>query len=771
MKDKSRDNVEMLCTIAELGSMFSGKGGLNEFLEKVVDCVAEHMRVPVCSIYLYDEASRELTLQATRGLKIPSGKEVRLMIGEGIAGASLKELRPIREEQASANPNFKFFPGIEEENYEAFLAVPIVHGVNRIGVLTVQHHQRGFFEDADSTALRAIASQLAGAIENTKLFLDLSAGRFSEHTLPDLIDGHEEGESYMIRGSSGSSGFAYGRVAYYGMLSPQENLLAAAENGECPLSLEDFEKALNITEEELQKLQLRLEKEALDLQASLIFNAHLLMLRDPAFVERIRQLIKDGQAPSSAVVETVRELAAVFRQSSNPRLREKEQDVNDLGHRLLQNMMPEEIDGGDYSGRIVITGELLPSDLLRISTQNAAGLVVAKGAFTAHVAILARALDIPLVVAADERLYQLSGYEELLIDASQGNVFVNPDETVLEHYENLRAAQAEADADMSAEEQGTEVYLDDGSRARMLANINLISEIPLALDLGAEGIGLYRSEFPYLVRDDFPQEEEQYRIYSLILEKMQGAEVSLRTLDVGGDKMLSYFPNVKEANPFLGLRSIRFSLQYQDVFEQQLRAMLRAGLDTGGNMRIMFPLISSVDDFLMVRKIVGDCMRQLRRDNHDDLFSPALGVMIELPAAVELADELAAAADFLCLGTNDLVQYMLAADRTNPGIAHYYVPWHPAVLRALNKVASAAGRHKKPVSICGELVNQPGLLIFLLGIGLRDFSVDAHEIVHLRRLLRNTKLSEAEELAGKLLRLSTIEEVEEAMRNYSAEER
>lgn len=751
---KSRDNVELICTVAELGSLFTETRSLDEFLDNVVKTVADHMHASVCSIYLYDEDSDELVLSATCGLNPESIGTVRMKPGEGITGAAFRELRAIREERASASPYFKFFPGIQEENFEAFLAVPIIRGLTRIGVLVVQHQNPGHFDQSDTKALQAISSQMASTIENTKLFLRIRGGVEEERNRK--VE-RERGGTRFIKGRPGGEGIALGPARFYGSMR-EADLLEVLEAGDPMRSLDvfDFQRSLAETEQQLEDLQAHMERQAPDLQASLIFNAHILMLKDPSFSDRIRQLIDSGTDPVRAVFHVVKDLSRMFADSPNLRLREKVQDVNDLGYRLVQNMLPHEDDGGAFAGAVVIAGELLPSDILKIAAQEAAGLVLTEGGFTAHVSILARSLDIPLVVLQDAVMIDVRDGEQLLIDAAQGTVHVNPAEDVIDKYRQMQRLQREAQERIGREEP-METFTRDGEQIHLLANINLLSEIGLARRLNAEGIGLYRSEFPYIVRNDFPQEEEQFRIYSQILAEMDGREVTFRTLDVGGDKMLSYFPSLNEANPFLGLRAIRFSLQYQDIFRDQLRAMLRAG--TGRELRIMFPFVSSVDDFIAVRDVVFECICSLESEGIPHNPKPMLGVMIELPSAVEIVEELAMESDFLCLGTNDLVQYMLAVDRTNSDIAEYYVPYHPAVLRAIDRVAQAGIKHGKDVSICGEVAGEPSLIPFLLGCGLRKFSLDARLLHRVRECIAAVDLTAARELRTKMLAAGRISEI------------
>ena len=291
----------------------------------------------------------------------------------------------------------------------------------------------------------------------------------------------------------------------------------------------------------------------------------------------------------------------------------------------------------------------------------------------------------------------------------------------------------------------------------LMASVNLLSELTMARQYAADGVGLYRSEVPFIVRNNFPSEEEQFRVYRRILDEMEGKPVVFRTLDVGGDKMLSYFQNVDEANPFLGLRAIRFSLRNKDVFRCQLRAMLRAGLDA--SLRIMFPLVSSVDDFEQARNVVFECSEQLQAEGVPHNNKPALGAMIELPSAVAVAEDLAETADFLSIGSNDLIQYILAVDRTNQHISDLFIPHHPAVLRSMARVAHAARKLGKPVSLCGEMASNPAFSRFLIGIGLTTFSVEVRSLPMAQRAMIAVNAAEAEQFADGVLRLSRVSEV------------
>jgi phosphotransferase system enzyme I (PtsP) len=753
-----KDNVDLICNIGELAGLFKKSSSLEDFLQTVVSIVAYHMRSAVCSVYLYNEKNQELVLTATQGLSADSIGRVRLKLGEGLTGQALKELRPIREGTGNRSPQYKFIPGILEERYQAFLAVPIMRGLDRVGVLVLQDPVADYFDENDTKALQAIAAQLAATIENAKLLLTLN--QMQESTLADLSAPvlpevtEPPAELKFLRGVAGADGIAIGQATVFGALEEVHHEPAPGEHW----TLEDFHRALAKTEQQLEALQLQMDERLADV-ASMIFSAHLLIVKDSKFSGTMVNLIEKGMTPERAIEQVVSDYTHLFGNSANPRLREKVQDVKDLGRRLVRNLRPGEEGGADYRGRVIVARELMPSDILKLSAQKAEGLVLVSGGATSHVAILARSLQLPMVIVEERRLLALPTPTLMAVDGDQGTLYVNPGPDVLRGFYELMEGRRVLERSAAEVKPVTETR--DSQRIRLLANINMISEARSARALQAEGVGLYRSEFPFIVRNDFPSEEEQYRIYRKLLDELPGKPVVIRTLDVGGDKMLSYFPTVNEANPFLGLRAIRFSLRYKDIFVRQLRALLRAGVGT--DLHIMFPLISSVDDFVEARAVVQECQRELTKDGLPHLTQPKLGAMIELPSAVEVADELAEEADFLSIGGNDLVQYMLAVDRTNEHISDLYVSYHPAVLRALRRVVDAARRHHKPLSFCGEMAADPKMIPFLVGIGIRTISVDARQIPRVQQLISQLDAGQARNMAERLLRMGKISDVAAAL--------
>ena len=741
-------NVDLVCDIAELISLADTGRTRCELLQNVVTSVAQHMRADVCSIYIYDEEAKSLTLRATEGLDRAAIGEVKLALGEGITGRAMRELRPICIGTASENPSYKFFPGIQEEHYEAFLAVPILRGLRRIGALVVQAKETNYFTPNDVKALRAIAAQLATMIENVQL-------------LSDALDEPEsapvratKAKESIIRGRSASPGTARGTA--YTLDSANVETCALPEPDASPCTIGEFNKAVEKTALQIDKLQRQTSEELADV-AVLIFSAHLLILEDEQFTGRIAGLVQLGTPGVKAIATVVNEYVDLFSKSKMPLIREKVLDVKDLGNRLTRNLLNEEADECDYHGQIIIAHELLPSDILKLSAENVEGFIVSSGV-TSHNAIIARSLGIPMVAISRELADGIPDGEALLMDAEQGIIYLDPGEEV---YTKYRALDSTWKSLHSAADVKEETRMKCGERIHIYANINLLSDLKPAREFKAEGVGLYRSEFPFIVRNDFPTEEEQYRIYKKLVDQMDGKTVTFRTLDIGGDKMLSYYSNVNEANPFLGMRAIRFSLQNKDIFCQQLRAFLRAG--AGGNTRIMFPLISSVDDFLAARDIVYTCMNELEKEGIAFCRETKLGVMMELPSAVEVARELAQEADFLSIGSNDLIQYMLAVDRTNEQVSNLYLAHHPAVLRAINRIVVAASEEDRDISICGDLSSDPHMLPFLLGIGLKKFSIDSVNAPTVQRMVNGISQEEATTISDRMLALGRISEVEAFM--------
>jgi len=717
------DNSKLVGDIGELTELFTNATNLNALLQNIVEMIVFHMEADICLLYLFDDDTQMLTLKASKGLGTSSiGKGLKP--GEGLAGSAFKELRVVCEGGA--------------------VAIPILRGQKRIGVMMLQSVKRDYFSDEDVNTFRTITSQLVTTIEMAQLLFSF------DHPQINPVVEVKVTSFKFVQGRVGAEGFAFGDSMVFLPLSLGDFNVPERRK---PLTVDDFHRAIVLTEKELYEMQKAVENKLLDVVA-LIFSAQIMMLKDQAMIGAMEIMISQGIPPQDAVRAIIQQYVTRFDQMTNEYVREKRYDVIDVGRRLLTNMFGRTDSRDQYASKVVIVRELLPSDVLKLSLQNVAGIVLLSGGITSHVAILARSLNIPLVIIDEPRLLNLKNGSSILLDGVMGNISIEPSHDVIRAFRERQATHA----DVTCIQKGllAETHMKDGTRVVLLANINILADLTVAKAFKAEGVGLYRTEFPFLLRGDFPSEEEQYVIYRRLVDGMKGHEITFRTLDIGGDKMLSYYDNSKEANPFLGLRSIRFSLKHVDIFICQIRAILRASFDA--DVRIMFPMISSVEEFVAARDLVMNSVAALKAEGKPHAPKPSIGAMIEVPSILEVIDELALQADFFSIGTNDLIQYMLAVDRTNEKVADCYFPHHPAVLRGMKRVADAASRHKKDISVCGDMAHDPRYIPFLIGIGIRKFSLDARYLPKIQQCIGTLDVQKSEILATELLGKSNVNE-------------
>lgn len=742
------DSKQLLYDIKELRSLFKESSSIETMLDRAVEMVAEYTHSSVCSIYLYNPEDRLLTLRASRGLNPESIGQVRLSLGQGLTGLALQEMQTVCEEDASRNPNYRFFPGIFEERYNAFLAVPITRGLVRMGVLVIQRDSKEAFVASDITALQTVASQLANIIENAQILLGIHDGAPENVTsvASTTVD------LKFVKGKVSAPGFAQGPTL---VINRQKGLASVLRRQyERRYSEQDFHKAVTCTSDQLEALQERVEDKLSD-AASLIFAAHLMILKDRVFIDQVVLRIQAGINPPLAIAESANEFVQGFLASDSAYIQEKANDIEDLALRLINNLTRQGENVDSVHKRIVITRSLFPSDLLKLSSEEAVGIVLVGGGATAHISILARSLGMPMVVSDTYELLDLSNGTVVIVDAEIGNLYIDPDDHIREQFQAQQAAHLNLDEQKKRMQSRS--VTKDGEQVRLLANINLLTDLKLADTLQCDGVGLYRTEFPFIVRTTFPSEEEQYVIYRKLVDAMQGKPVTFRTLDAGGDKILSYYHDMQEQNPAMGMRSTRFSLKNRAIFTGQIRAILRAGIDA--DLRLMFPMISSVDEFSQAREVVYEAIEDLEERGIEHNNQPQLGIMVELPSIVDLMDEFAQEADFFSIGTNDFIQFMLGVDRTNDSVADFYLPHHPSVLRSLNTIVKTATENGREVSLCGDMAHEPQYIPFLLGIGIRSLSVDPAYLLRTQQSILATSLAHAQEQAKTLLAQTRVRDI------------
>jgi len=757
MNRKNHRHLNLLCNVGELAALLAGSENIENFLQRTVEMVARHMNANVCSIYLLDEKSNELILKAAVGLNPEAIGKIRLKIGEGLVGSALEKSKPVKEGLASRHPRFKYLSEAFGDCFDSFLAVPVQIGAEKIGVLVVQHQERNHFDDIDVMAMRAISSQLAGAIGNARLLMEHNQQRAQKTSTYQIST-----RLRMIEGQVASPGYAFAPAT---MFDKSHGALVSVEiDTETKYSLSDFHQAIQSTADQLNELQHRFAQR-LPESASLIFTAHLMILKDFRFAGEMEKLVESDLPPPVAIKKVADHYVALYSASAHAHIREKAHDVRDLAGRILRNLVHHvEEDPFLSENRIVIAPELYPSDILKLASEDVKGIILVSGGITAHVSILARSLQIPMIIATEPDLLLLPEGTPIIVDAENGSIYIQPTDELIDEFESSK--QVKLESELSAEQLSPFTLTEDGIRIQLLANINLLNDLKLARKFKAEGVGLYRTEFPFLIRSALPSEEEQYLIYRRLFDEMDGKDVTIRTLDLGGDKLLAYSDTKGETNPELGLRAIRFSFRHRDIFHQQLRAILRAGAKAE-TIRIMFPMISSLDEFGEAKEAVFDAINALANKKLPHHQHPLIGALLEIPSVLEIIDELAAAADFLSIGTNDFIQYMLAVDRSNEAVASYYCPYHPSVLRGLAKIAQAAARQNKELSICGEMAHQMEYIPFLLGIGVRILSVYPKFLPSVQKAINGLTMDDANLYTGRLLSETTLKGVYNILNSFN----
>jgi phosphotransferase system enzyme I (PtsI) len=567
-------------------------------------------------------------------------------------------------------------------------------------------------------------------------------------------------QSSLIRGMSVSSGIAHG--AAYVLSSVDETLVArrSVEATEVDAELARFDVALAAAEKELLALG---EDVALRIGTSEgdIFAAQALVVRDHSLHRQVVSAVQQSRVNvEAAVVDVIEKFVRAFDQVSDPYLRERSADIRDIGRRILAALAKD--DGSSVleipEGSILVADELLPSATARFELSRVRALVTDRGGKFSHTSILARSARIPAVSGIREAPLKIKTGDNLIVDGVSGVVFVNPDESVRGEYERL-------EAELSGYRAGLQKGLDlpsvtlDGTAVPLLANASKVSDTEAACLYRADGVGLYRTEFAFSIRGAFPSEDEQYQLLKRAAERIHPRKIVLRLLDVGGDKQLSYFPLPPARNPSLARRGIRLLLKHPDVLKGQLRAFLRVSAEHP--VSVLLPVVGGIEEVRATRAVLTQAMAELAAEG--TAFNPKvpLGAMIEVPSAAVLIAVLAKELDFFSLGTNDLVQYVLAADRENDSVGDYYQPLHPAVLRVIRFVADAARAAGRPLTICGEMAGEPAYTELLLGLGLREFSVAPGEMLEVKSAIRATTLADAEALAAAALALGSTSEIEE----------
>ncbi|MDO3387423.1 phosphoenolpyruvate--protein phosphotransferase [Gilvimarinus sp. SDUM040013] len=713
---------------------------LHKALAIIVARVKQAMQTQVCSVYLRDHVG-DYVLMATEGLQAEAVGQVRLARGEGLVGRVVVREEPVNLEDAESHPSYQYFPETGEERYSSFLGVPIIHHRQVLGVLVVQQVERRRFDEGDEAFLVTMSAQLAGVIAHAE-------------ATGTMVSVGQAPSQAKFSGVSGAPGIAIGEAVVVAPLADLKSV-PYRECDDVDAEIDFFQQCLMAVREDIKALGKQLE-ERLNREERALFDAYLAMLDDASLGGEVIAKIKEGTYAPYAWSEVILEHENTFASMADDYLRERATDVRDLGRRVLAYLQESNQQCKIYPDKTILIGDDLTASMLgEVPAERLAGLVSVQGSSNSHVAILARAMGIPTIMGAQDLPYTRMDGRPLIVDGYKGAVYSNPGPQLLKHYQAIAREEDEL-------VKGLEALNDlpcetlDKYRLPLWVNTGLMADVLRSLERGAEGVGLYRTEVPFLLRDRFPSEEEQRGIYREQLEAFAPHTVTVRTLDIGGDKALPYFP-IEEANPFLGWRGIRVTLDHPEIFLAQIRAMIKAsvGLD---NLRILLPMISGITELEEAKALIYRAYHELLEEGFD-VKLPPIGVMIEVPSAVYLARELAARVDFLSVGSNDLTQYLLAVDRNNARVADLYQAFHPAVLRALLQVVQDGHAQGVSVSICGELAGDPGAAIILMAMGYDVLSMNASNLPKVKSVIRAINLEQAEALLADVMPMADAEQI------------
>ncbi len=721
----------MLNTLRKIVQEVNSAKDLKTALGIIVLRVKEAMGSQVCSVYLLDPETNRFVLMATEGLNKRSIGKVSMAPNEGLVGLVGTREEPLNLENAADHPRYRYFAETGEERFASFLGAPIIHHRRVVGVLVIQQKERRQFDEGEEAFLVTMSAQLAGVIAHAEATGSIRGlGRQGK--------GIQEAKFVGVPGSPGA---AVGTAVV--MLPPADlDVVPDKTVTDIDAELQLFNNALEGVRSDMRTLSAKLATQ-LRPEERALFDVYLMMLDDAALGGEVVQVIKTGQWAQGALRQVVGEHVNRFELMDDAYLRERASDVKDLGRRLLAYLQEARQLSLVYpDNTILVSEELTPAMLGEVPEGKLVGLVSVLGSGNSHVAILARAMGIPTVMGLVDLPYSKVDGIQMIVDGYKGDVYTNPSDVLRKQYADVVEEERQLAQGLDALRE-LPCETTDGHRMPLWVNTGLLADVARAQQRGAEGVGLYRTEVPFMINQRFPSEKEQLAIYREQLAAFHPLPVTMRSLDIGGDKALSYFP-IKEDNPFLGWRGIRVTLDHPEIFLVQTRAMLKAseGLN---NLRILLPMISGIHELEEALHLIHRAWGEVR-DEGTDVPMPPVGVMVEIPAAVYQTKELARQVDFLSVGSNDLTQYLLAVDRNNPRVADLYDYLHPAVLQALQHVVTAAHAEGKPVSICGEMAGDPAAAVLLMAMGFDSLSMNATNLPKVKWMLRQVSLGKAKEL-------------------------
>lgn len=731
-----RDDVRIL---GEIGKIITEYDDPVDVLAKIVSRIAYRFNVEVCSIYLIDKETDQLILRATHGLNKHVVGQLKMKINEGLTGLVIERMEPIFTSNPRNHPRFKYYEESGEEIFQTYLGVPLVYRNVPLGVLVIQTQSVDAINDNDIQVFSTIAIQITTAVEFSGLLERNKTNKSKKQSI--------------LHGTAVSPGIAKGYVHFYGEKFGFY-MVHYEESNQIQYEIDQLEMAFSKALAEIKNMAARVKD--LSGQNDAILEAHIMLLNDPSFKKKVLAQIQKGVRAASALKIVVTEYLGMFSQMEDQYLKERSADLEDIGRRILRHLLGiQSIAIGTLSkDTILITSDLSPIDLVSMKQKRLKAIVLARGGRTSHTVILAASFELPMVIGVKNIFDTVNEEDYIIVDGYTGLVFKDPPEPIVEEYDRLIKIKS-----VRQEIIQSPAITKDKYRVYTGANIGMLPDLAVMERNGADHIGLYRTEFPFLVRRELPSEEEQFETYQSIILGAKGRPVTIRTLDVGGDKFLSYLDYPKEDNPFLGWRSIRVSLELKDIFRTQIRAILRAACS--GDARILFPMISSIEEIRQIINIIDDEKQKLHDEQIDFDAGIPIGIMVEVPGIVRILDRAIQYVDFVSIGTNDLIQYMLAVDRNNQKVAELYDPLHPSVIEVIRDVAKICHKFGKPVSICGESASNIYCAYLFIGMKIDILSMNPASVPEIKKLISEINQKDAQADLDKVLQMEDAKTIKE----------
>ncbi|ALO35443.1 hypothetical protein CMT41_12485 [Colwellia sp. MT41] len=763
----------MLTTLRRIVLEFSQEAELQNALERMVSSVKKAMKTDCCSIYLADYHQQHFLLMASDGLAKNSQGQTCIGFSEGLVGLVGQREEPLNIADAQQHQDFIHAPEVEEEDFNAFLGTPIIHQRKVLGILAIQQKESRHFTENDEAFLVTLSAQLAGALANAEI-----------KNLLNQQEEHNHGVK-QLHGIAGAPGIALSQIF---VCQPQADLAAVSlkKSNDRPKQLLRFEQAVEKTRLEFNALSSKLS-ETIDDDSLAIFDVYKQLLDHANLGQEVAAKIAQGWRADSALRLVIEHYISQFEAIEDSYFRERASDIRDLGTRLLINLQQQAQEEQQLPSEFILLAQDVSAAMVaQYQHQGLLGIISLSGSNNSHAAILARSLGLPAIMGVNAIVLSQLHQQQAILDGYSGELFIKPDETLIQEYQYL-LSQEKALTDKVMAVAHLPCITQDGRAIEVLLNAGLSAGFEHNAQLGALGIGLYRTEIPFMNRHCFPSEQEQTKLYRKVLQVFPKHSVTMRTLDVGGDKSLPYFP-INEENPFLGWRGIRITLDHPEIFLVQVRAMLRANQGLN-NLEIMLPMISGVEEVDESIRLINQAFAELKAelttaittelmsasnvDGHlslqqaqlkaqavsAQLVRPKVGIMLEVPSVIFQMEALAKRVDFFSVGSNDLTQYLLAVDRNNSQVANLYDAFHPAVLTALNSLAQQSAQYLTPISLCGELAAQPAGAILLLAMGYDKISMNGHNVPRIKWVIRHITFTQAETILAKVLTLTTAKQV------------